>query len=101
KDLVDAYLRDNYFVFTEKINPAPDSDDSKNWFHYEVKIYNKKGKTGGFSPDASLFPAVVPQIPKSFTGTVAEKRISLTWSPVTQDISGKPLESSAVAYNIY
>jgi hypothetical protein len=101
KDMVDAYIRDNYFVFTDKINPAPDSDDSKNWFHYEVKIYNKKGKTGGFSPDAALFPAVVPQAPKGFTGTVGEKRISLTWSPVAQDTAGKPLDSSAVAYNIY
>jgi len=101
KEMIDAYLKDGFFFYTEKINLAPESEDLKNWYYYAVKSYNKKGKSAGYSRTAALFPAIVPQPPSSFTAILSEKGIRLTWSAPKQDVTGKPLQESSITYNLY
>ena len=101
KEMIDAYIRDGFFLYTEKLNLAPESEDLKNWFYYVVKLYNKKGKSAGYSRTSALFPAIVPQPPGSFTALLSEKGIKLTWSAPKQDVAGKPLQEGAITYNIY
>ena len=98
---IDAYIRDGYFLFTEKLNPTADSEDFQNWFHYAVKLYNKKGKSGPVSKSAATYPALVPKAPSNFVALISEKKITLSWAPVTTDMAGNFAGDRPVTYNVY
>ena len=100
-DQVQSYIRDGYFVFVQKLNLQPDSEDLKNWNYYASKIYSKKGKSAGYTKIIGLFPAVVPKAPTNFSATIDEQGVHLTWQAVTTDVSGKPLPEGTVTYNVY
>jgi hypothetical protein len=101
RDQIDGYLRENEFMIVESINVQEGSEDLNNWFYYGAKVYNKKGKTEGYSKFAALFPAMVPKPPANFTAKLSEKQIQLDWTAVTTDINGKPVPQGSVRYNIY
>lgn len=100
-DKVEGYIRNGYFMYVQKLNLQPDSEELKNWTYYGAKIYNKKGKSGGFTKLVALFPAPVPKTPSNFIATIDEQGIHLIWQPVTADIFGRPLPEYSVKYNIY
>jgi hypothetical protein len=100
-DQIQGYVRDGYFVFVQKLNLQPDSEELKNWSYYASKIYSKKGKSAGFTKTVALFPAVVPKAPSNFTATIDEQGVHLTWKPVDTDIFGRPLPEGSVTYNVY
>ena len=100
-DKIDSYMRDDTFVFQDKRDLKTGSDELQSWFYYGAKLYSKKNKENEFGKLAALFPDVVPEAPKQFLARASEKKITLQWAPVTQDISGKPLASGTVAYDIY
>jgi len=101
RDQIEGYLRDNMFLITESVNVQEGSEDLQNWYYYGAKVYNKKGKSAGYSKFGALFPAIVPKPPANFTAKLAEKEIQLDWTAVTTDIAGKPVPEGTVRYNIY
>jgi hypothetical protein len=101
RDQIDGYLRDNKFIITEPINVQEGSEDLQNWYYYGAKVYNKRGKSAGYSKFAALFPAVVPKPPANFTAKLSEKQIQLDWTAVTSDINGVSVPQESVRYNIY
>lgn len=100
-DKLDAYMRDDFFVYQDKLEIKAGSEDLQKWFYYGVKLYNKKNKQNEFGRLIALFPVIVPQAPKQFLAKVSEKSIELSWAPVTADIAGQPLPAGSVSYNIY
>ncbi len=100
-DQVQDYVRDNYFGYAEKLDLQPESEQFKNWSYYGAKIYNKKGKTAGFTKLVALFPAPVPRPPANFTATIDEQGIHLIWKTADTDILGKPIPEGSATYNIY
>lgn len=100
-DQIDAYTREGFFYYTEKVNLQTGSEDLQNWSYYGAKIFNKKGKSAGFTKLSALFPSVVPKAPANFTATVTPGDINLTWTPVTQDIAGNTLYEGSVGYLIF
>lgn len=99
-DLVDAYIHDGTFMYTDTINLAADSTDYQNWFYYGAKIYSKKGKAVGYSEIVAQFPAVVAKPPANFTATYDEEGVHLTWTASDKDIAGNAI-TVPVNYNIY
>jgi hypothetical protein len=100
-DTVQGYVRDGYFIFVQKLDLQPDSEEFKNWTYYTAKLYNKKGKSAGFTKLVALYPAPVPKPPSNFIATIDEQGIHLTWQPVTSDIFGRPFREGSINYNIY
>jgi hypothetical protein len=100
-DQIDGFMRDKYFIYTEKLNFAADSDDSKFWWFYGAKIYNRKGKAAGYSKLASLYPTIVPKPPSNFTAVLTAGTLTLSWTAATEDLHGKPLPEGSVTYEIY
>jgi hypothetical protein len=101
RNQISGYLRDNWFIFTDKVSSKTGSEDLGNWFFYGVKLYNSRGKSAGFSKIAALFPAEVPKVPPNFTARLQESTIELTWNNVTEDVNGKPIPQENIRYNIY
>jgi hypothetical protein len=101
RDQIDGYLRENIFMITQPISVQEGSEDLQNWFYFGAKVYNKKGKSAGYSKFAALFPAIAPKPPSNFTAKLSEKQIQLDWTPVETDINGKPVLQGSVRYNIY
>ena len=101
RDQIDGYIRENVFMITQPISVQEGSEDLQNWFYFGAKVYNKKGKSAGYSKFAALFPAVVPKPPANFTAKLSEKQIQLDWTAVTADINGKSVPQESVRYNIY
>ena len=101
RDQIDGYLRENVFMITEPINVQDGSEDLQNWFYYGARVYNKRGKSAGYSKFAALFPTQVPKPPANFTAKLSEKQIELDWTAVITDINGKPVPQGSVRYNIY
>ncbi len=100
-NLVQGYVREGYFIYTEKLDLQPESEEFKHWTYYAAKIYNQRGKSGGFTRMVALFPAPVPKAPSNFTATIDEQGIHLTWKPVDSNILGKAIAEGLVSYNIY
>ena len=77
RDQIDGYLREGVFMITVPISVQDGSEDLQNWFYFGAKVYNKRGKSAGYSKFAALFPAEVPKPPANFTAKLSEKQIQL------------------------
>lgn len=99
-------IRDGSLVKTFE-NPAiggtltfNDPLDAEGWYHYTIIPYNEHGD--GKTMSDSIFVGV--NVPESVSDvTIAETEpgtVKMTWSPVTTDSEGNPIDASFVRYRI-